>query len=52
MRERRRRKPSPSVNTPRLLKILRANLQQATEPKLKARLARAIASIKEKKEAA
>jgi hypothetical protein len=44
---RRRRQPSRQQSSQRLLKILLANLQQATSPELRERLERAIMTLKE-----
>jgi DNA-binding MurR/RpiR family transcriptional regulator len=52
-KRRRPRTPvDPQQNAERLLKILTANLERATEPSLRERLRRAIAALKEKRQAA
>jgi hypothetical protein len=46
-----RRPTPPEANARRLLKILTANLQRATDPALRERLLRAIAALKERTDA-
>jgi site-specific recombinase XerC len=48
----RRPRSTPQQNAERLLKILQANLENARDRALRERLARAIASLKEKAAAA
>jgi hypothetical protein len=51
MMKRRRPAPKPAENSARLLKILTANLENARDPVLRARLQSAIDSIKQKQAA-
>jgi hypothetical protein len=48
MRNKRKPRAAPAEHAKRLLAILTANLAQATEPALRARLERAIAALKER----